>query len=184
MDGTLTEPLLDFPRIKSEMGIGDHPILESLAAMEPDERRAAQSVLDRHEEEAAAHSTLNRGCRELLDWLAAMQVKSALITRNSLQSTRTVLSRHCLHIEVLVTRDDAAPKPNPEPLRLACQRLEVIPADTWMVGDGVFDIEAGLAAKIRTVWISHGRARRFAAEPWRQVVDLPALLRMLESASW
>ena len=28
MDGTLTRPLLDFPRIKAEMGIGERPILD------------------------------------------------------------------------------------------------------------------------------------------------------------
>ena len=31
MDGTLTEPMLDFARIKSEMGIGDQAILEAMA---------------------------------------------------------------------------------------------------------------------------------------------------------
>lgn len=35
MDGTLTEPLLDFPRIKADMGIGNRPILEALAEMTP-----------------------------------------------------------------------------------------------------------------------------------------------------
>ncbi|MBV8780079.1 MAG: HAD family hydrolase, partial [Phycisphaerae bacterium] len=34
MDGTLTEPLLDFAAIKSEMGITHHSILEALEAMD------------------------------------------------------------------------------------------------------------------------------------------------------
>ena len=71
MDGTLTEPMLDFPRIKAEMGIGDRPILEALAGMNPRERSIAETVLHRHEEEAARGSTLNPGCRELLEWLDA-----------------------------------------------------------------------------------------------------------------
>ena len=33
MDGTLTAPMLDFPRIKAEMGIGERPILEALAEL-------------------------------------------------------------------------------------------------------------------------------------------------------
>jgi hypothetical protein len=33
MDGTITEPMLDFPRIKAEMGIGQRPILEALAEL-------------------------------------------------------------------------------------------------------------------------------------------------------
>src|SRR6476660_3207252 len=59
MDGTLTEPMLDFPRIKAEMGIGDRPILEALAEMDGERRAAAEAVLHRHEELAAAESKLN-----------------------------------------------------------------------------------------------------------------------------
>ena len=182
MDGTLTRPLLDFPRIKAEMGIGTRPILEALAELSPEQRAAAQTILERHEEHASAQSTLNPGCVELLDWLAQQRIKTALVTRNSRRSVRTVLERHGLRIDVLITRDDALPKPDPAPLRLACARLEVSESHAWMVGDGIYDIEAGVAAGIPTVWISHGRDRLFAAAPWRQVVDLPALLAMLQDA--
>ena len=45
MDGTLTEPALDFPAIKAAMGIPlQRPILEALAEMTP-ERRAAVGFL-------------------------------------------------------------------------------------------------------------------------------------------
>jgi HAD superfamily hydrolase (TIGR01509 family) len=179
MDGTLTEPLLDFPLIKAEMGIGSRPILEALADMDETARQIAQAVLHRHEEEAAARSTLNPGCRELLDCLAARGIESALITRNSRRSVRTVLDRHGLPISVLVTREDAPPKPDPEPLYLACRRLGIEGSHAWMVGDGRYDIEAGIAAGIRTVWVSHGRARDFDARPWREVRDLIDLSRAL-----
>src|SRR5438477_11353135 len=86
MDGTLTEPMLDFPRIRADMGIGERPILESMAEMNPDERLRAERVLHRHEEEAARLSKLNPGCRELIDWLAAAGIGTALITRNSRRS--------------------------------------------------------------------------------------------------
>jgi len=43
MDGTLTRPMLDFPRIKAEMGIGTRPILEALAEMDEAARRAAEA---------------------------------------------------------------------------------------------------------------------------------------------
>ena len=171
MDGTLTEPMLDFPRIKAEMGIGTRPILEALAEMNDAERRLAEAVLHRHEDQAAEQSKLNPGCRELLDGLRRRKIPIALITRNSRGSVQTVLARHGLKIEILITRDDAPPKPSPQPLRLACEKLAVEPSRAWMVGDGIYDIEAGLAAGIRTVWISHGRQRAFAAVPWREVRD-------------
>ena len=183
MDGTLTRPMLDFPRIKSEMGIGNRPILEALAEMDEKTRAAAEAVLLRHEDHAAENSLLNAGCSDLLDCLKAHGIRTALITRNSRRSAEIVLGRHRLELDVLVTREDGSFKPSPEPLRLACRRLKVSEADSWMVGDGQYDVEAGQAAGIRTVWISHGLPRSFAAVPWKEVNDLPAFQQLL-GLSW
>jgi HAD superfamily hydrolase (TIGR01509 family) len=181
MDGTLTEPMLDFPRIKAEMGIGERPILEALAELDGERRAAAEAVLHRHEERAAAESTLNPGCRELLEWLSQRDVGIALITRNSAASAKMVIERHALVIDYILTRTDARPKPDPEALHLACRRLEVREADAWMVGDGQYDIEAATAAGMKSVWISRGRARPFAAEPWRSSRDLLELTQLLQA---
>jgi HAD superfamily hydrolase (TIGR01509 family) len=179
MDGTLTEPMLDFPKIKAEMGIGERPILEALAGMDGEARRVAETVLLRHEEAAAAASRLNGGCREVLDWLRQRGVRTALITRNSRASVDTVLFRHVIAFDALVTREDAPPKPDPAPLHLACERLKVSAEEAWMVGDGQYDVEAGAAAGARTVWVSHGRDRVFHARPWRTVRGLAELMELL-----
>lgn len=180
MDGTLTTPMLDFPAIKAEMGIGTQPILEALALMDSARRAAAVEVLHRHEATAAEASTLNPGCRELLDWVEAKEIPFALITRNSRRSVDVVLRRHGLHIRVLITRDDGLFKPDPAPLRLACEKLGVNDlSSVWMIGDGRYDIEAGIAAGARTVWISHEKTRDFPTDPWKSLPDLPALLNEL-----
>jgi len=181
MDGTLTEPMLDFPRIKAEMGIGNRPILEALRSMPDAERRAAEQVLHRYEEHAADNSSLNPGCRELLHWLDRQNMGVALVTRNTLSSVRTVMTRHDLRIDVLITRDDGVFKPDPAPLKIALQRLNVAASDAWMVGDGQYDIEAGIAAGVPTVWVSHGERRPFKAEPAHTVPDLIRLLQLLKS---
>jgi HAD superfamily hydrolase (TIGR01549 family) len=187
MDGTLTAPLLDFPRIKAEMGIGQQPILEALAALPPDRRCAAEQILHRHEARAAEESTLNPGCLELLAWLAERNMPTALITRNSRRSVNTVVQRHGLKIDVLITREDCVHKPSPAPLLLALRRLgfdaDSLPSGAaWMVGDGVHDIEAARAAGVEAVWLSHHRTKAFAAEPDRIVATLPALQSLLEAA--
>jgi HAD superfamily hydrolase (TIGR01549 family) len=169
MDGTITEPMLDFPRIKREMGIGNRAILE-----------IAEAVLHRHEEEAAEKSKLNAGCRELLAWLERNEIAAAVITRNSRISVNTVCRKHALYFEVLITREEGKFKPDPAPLLEACRRLRVVKSDVWMVGDGQYDVEAGLAAGIEAVWVSHGRIKPFAAEPQRVVQDLQELTGMLE----
>ena len=181
MDGTLTQPMLDFPRIKAEMGIGNRPILEALATMSEEHRALAEAVLLRHEEEAAGRSTLNPGCRELLDWLAARSIPSALITRNSRASVCAFVERHALDLDFIVTRTVARPKPHPEALLRACERFDVAPGEAWMVGDGQYDVEAALAAGVPAVWISHGLPKPFSASPWRTVPDLHELTKCLRA---
>jgi hypothetical protein len=65
MDGTFTKPMLDFPKIKAEIGIGSRPILEALAEMDGAAREEAERVLHRHETHAATESELNAGCDAL-----------------------------------------------------------------------------------------------------------------------
>lgn len=181
MDGTITEPFLDFPRIKAEMGIGTRPILEAMAEMEGERRREAETILLRHECAAAEASTLNKGCRELLGWIERQGMGMGLITRNSRASVETTLRRHGLCFKVVVAREDGRYKPDPDPLWRACERLGVGVEGAWMVGDGQHDVEAGVAAGVKTVWVSHGRVRSFAAEPWRSVRDLVELTELLKS---
>ncbi|MGD0140371.1 MAG: HAD family hydrolase [Tepidisphaeraceae bacterium] len=180
MDGTLTEPMLDFPRIKADMGIAEGPILESLAQMDEPRRRQAEAILLRHEEIAASRSRLNAGCREMLAWLATEKIPSAVVTRNSRLSADTVMRTHNLRIDVLITREDGPFKPSPIPLQWACRRLRLGFDQVWMVGDGQYDIEAARAAQVRSVWISHGKPRPFAAEPWLTVTGLPELTAILK----
>ncbi|HTW93814.1 MAG TPA: HAD family hydrolase [Tepidisphaeraceae bacterium] len=183
MDGTLTEPMLDFPLIRREMGIAaDEPILEALARLTPHQRNVAESILLRHEEAAAAGSVIAPGCRQLLQWAGQNSIPTALITRNSRLSATTVLQRHNIDLNVLICREDAPYKPDPAPLLLACRKLSVAPHDAWMIGDGRHDIEAGCAAGIATVWISLGRQRNFAAQPWQTVSDLGELFQLLAAS--
>ena len=186
MDGTLTVPAIDFDAIRRDMGLPPGPILEAMAGMSAADREAAEAVLFRHEDGAAERSTLNPGCRDLLDWLAGIGMPVALVTRNTRRSVETVRRLHGLRIDVCVTREDGKFKPDPAPLVLACDRLAVTPADAWMVGDGYHDVEAGVAAGMVTVWVAHGeRPRPFAAEPTVVVDTLPQLherLRVLHGA--
>jgi len=179
MDGTLTCPMLDFPKIRAEMGIGDRPILEALADLDESRRSLAQNVLLDHEERASRESNLNPGCAELIAWLIDRSIAIALVTRNSTASTRVVLKRHQLRIDVAITRDDGVFEPSPQPLLLACEKLNIPPQDAWMVGDGQYDIEAGIAAGMTTVWIDHDRPRQFDAAPSVTVRDLPQLHALL-----
>lgn len=182
MDGTLTQDTMDLDVLRSDLGLpAGVAILEAIATMEPARRRAAEKTLHEFELNAAQESELNEGCLDLLDWLEARQIGTALITRNTRRSVATVLGKYGLDFAVQITREDGIFKPWPDPLWLACQKLGVEPKDTWMVGDWKYDIEAANAAGIFSVWLSHGRENRpFDAVPDLVVRDLCELGQRLK----
>jgi FMN phosphatase YigB (HAD superfamily) len=49
-----------------------------------------------------------------------------------------------------------------------------------MIGDGQYDVEAGHAAGMRTIWLSHGQPRDFKAVPDHEVRDLLELDQHLQ----
>ncbi len=67
MDGTLTEAVLDFAAIRTEIGIAEGlGLLESINGMEPLARAAAHEILLRHELAAARMVGLAEG--RILCW--------------------------------------------------------------------------------------------------------------------
>lgn len=176
MDGTLTVPTFDFPAVRKAMGLPPGAgILESLATMSPQDRQAAEIILHQFEDQVAQEAPLAPGCRQLLDYLRHRGAKLALITRNRRDSVNTFLKRHPLPIDICITRQDAPHKPSPQGLLHACRALNVDAQHCWMVGDGQFDVEAGIHAGMRPIWLRLGRRRGFAAQPWHEVEDLPGL---------
>jgi HAD superfamily hydrolase (TIGR01549 family) len=182
MDGTLTRPILDFDAIKRDMQI-DGPILETLATLAGDRRRAAEEALHRHEMAGAEGGRVADGAVALLAWLRGRRLPHAIVTRNSKPATAATLARHKLRVPVVVTRDCAPHKPDPAPLHHAAEKLGVAAENCWMVGDGEYDVQAGHAAGCRTVWVSLGRERDFEPAPDAVAHDLPAVQALLANAA-
>lgn len=85
---------------------------------------------------------------------------------------------------VVVGYDDTTRhKPDPEPVRVALERLGVDGVDAVFVGDSPYDIAAGNAAGVRTVaalWGAFDRETLAAAQPNHLIecmADLPDVLR-------
>lgn len=69
------------------------------------------------------------------------------------------------HFPVIVTPEDvASPKPDPEPVLLALDRLGVRPGEALFVGDSPHDVAAGRAAGVRTAGALWGPFPRAALE--------------------
>ncbi|MCH7995280.1 MAG: HAD family hydrolase [Planctomycetes bacterium] len=150
-DGTLTKSYLDFDEIRAEIGIDGGPILEAIGEMNAEARAHAETILQRHEWEAARNAQLQPGAREVVAACRAHNVPVAILTRNARPTLDFVLDRYDLTVDAIRTRDDGAIKPSPEPVHSICKQLGVTAASSWMVGDHLFDVRTGKAAGTRTV---------------------------------
>jgi hydrogenase expression/formation protein HypE len=153
-DGTLTRPgALDFARIREALGCPQgKPILEYIGSLESARaRQAARRRLDAFELQGAVNSVPNHGAQELLAWLKGGGVAVGLLTRNSRASVLRALQNFDQigigDFDVLVTRDDPpAPKPSGDGVLWAGRRLRIAPPELLVVGDFIFDVQAGQAA--------------------------------------
>ena len=154
LDGTLTEPLLDFEAIRRELGIAPgHPILEALDHVDEGRRAWAETILRRRELEAIEAATLADGCHEILARLAGHGVPVAILTRNVRAAVQLFSERFGFRFDAVFTREDGPPKPAPDGVRALCAALRVAPAEALVVGDYTFDILAGRAAGCRAVLV-------------------------------
>jgi len=183
LDGTLLAPALDFDAIRAEIGLPPGAtILEAMDTLSEAERARAGAILDRHEAEAADRSRLMPGAGELLDWLRARGIRTAVLTRNSRRSVERACRRHGLRFSAVVARGDHVPKPSPVGVRHLMSTLGTEPEETIVVGDFRFDVEAGAAAGCRTIALVADPAPGWASEATWIAADLAGVRRILSEA--
>lgn len=180
LDGTLTQPHLDFDAIRKEIGVSG-PILEAIEHLAGKERRRAETILAEHEWDAARNASLHDGAAEVVAACRARGFPVAIMTRNARPTACHVLDTFGIVVDAIRTREDGAIKPSPEPVFDLCRRLDADPRKSWVVGDFRFDIESGRAAGTSTVlMIGHGVVPTFAAEADHVIRRLAELLPLLD----
>ena len=95
----------------------------------------------------------------LLDYIEARGWRWGIVTNKPGWLTRPLLAAMALdrRIDCLVCGDMVAhPKPDPEPLQVACGQLDCPPAQALYIGDARRDIEAGRAAGLHTLVAGYG----------------------------
>ncbi|MCB9688584.1 MAG: HAD-IA family hydrolase [Alphaproteobacteria bacterium] len=157
-------------------GIG-RPLEEILAglAAEIDPTHLARTYREHSDLHHDTSVRLFPGMREALDRLRASGRKIAIVTSKAKPFAARGLDVVGLDVDLLVgPRDAARPKPAPDPVLYALERLGV-PADrALMVGDAPSDLLAGRAAGVRTVavrWTGLPHAELEACHPdhWIEV---------------
>lgn len=165
-DGTLTRPgAIDFAALRQLLGCPPKvPILEFIDSLGSAEaRREAHRRLDEFELAAARASVPNDGAERLVRGLARAGIARGILSRNSKASIREAMKGFrgisLADFPVIVTREDEGrPKPHPDGVHRAAGLFGVAPSEMLVVGDYVFDIEAGVAAGAATAFLTNGAA--------------------------
>lgn len=79
-----------------------------------------------------------------------------IFTRNCKSATQIALGALNVSFDMIVTREDAPPKPNPLGLKKFLSTWSIQGGELLFVGDFRFDIECGKQAGVRTALFTNG----------------------------
>lgn len=165
LDGTITQPYFDFDAIREEIGLArdSGPLLESMEKMTPELRQKAEEILYLHEEKAVIESKLNPGAKETLSRLREAGVHIGILTRNQQANAHAIATKHNLHFDAVIGREDGPAKPDAFGVLELCRQFGVKPQETMLVGDYLFDLLCAKSAGAYAVLLAnHHQADNFA----------------------
>ncbi len=148
LDGTLADSRLDFASMRAETGCPEGTgLLEFIDALatEP-ERRHAMDIIHFYEMDGARKATWIDGAEALCHQLAAQPLPIGVFTRNSREAAELMLSNLGVPSDMLVAREDAAAKPDPEGLLNIARHFELVCSEMLCVGDFLYDLQAAANA--------------------------------------
>jgi HAD superfamily hydrolase (TIGR01549 family) len=97
---------------------------------------------------------------KVLTSLREKRLKLGLVTSTYRDRALAILERFSLisFFDVVVGGDEVEPKPSPEPILLACKKLQLQPHDVLYIGDTMADIEAGISSGCTTAIVATSRS--------------------------
>ncbi len=173
-------PPMSEQEVKRHTGRGDC----SMKALFGERREeASRRFLEIHDEDDLQHIRPLPGAEELLQWLDEQDIPCAVVTSKSQPRAEAQLDRLGWHpyIATVIGKIDGRPeKPDPAPLRLACEDMDVSPAQAIMVGDGIADMKAAQRAGSRGL----GLCDAFSAEELRAAGAAACFKSLNEVQAW
>lgn len=156
LDGTLTVSAHDFEHIRRELGLApEAPILEALHAMPAAEAAPLWELLNELEFHYAGKASVMQGASELLQKLRDEGRQLAILTRNTMPVVKQTLQacrlEHFFPLEHILDRDSCIPKPSPDGVKQLLEFWQADADDSVMVGDFLYDLEAGKGAGVVTI---------------------------------
>jgi len=155
------EPL-PFDGLRQWVSHGSYALIRAgfgLADDDPAFEPLRQELLAEYHAHIAADSAPFDGIEAVLRYLHARTLRWGIVTNKPGWLTTPLLAQVTFpHAPGCVVSGDtlAVRKPDPEPLFLAAQQLDVVPGRCVYVGDAERDVQAGLRAGMYTVVASYG----------------------------
>ncbi|WP_395374078.1 HAD family hydrolase [Marinicella sp. W31] len=158
MDGTLTQHMHDFVGMRRQLGLPDDMMmLEAIDTLPEKEAADLHQKLERMELEYAEKAQPMPHIHDFLEILLNNNVRIGILTRNTLAVAQRTLEvcglSHFFHPQYILDRRICPPKPSPAGILRLLEDWQAQPQDTVMVGDYLFDLEAGRNAGVHTVHI-------------------------------
>lgn len=159
MDGTLTVPAHDFAGFKRDHGIApDQDLLSAANERSPAGRAELLNAISAWEGKVAAEAVAQADAVDLLEALTQRGCNLGVVTRNTLEHALTTLQASRLlrffpDQRVILGRNCAPAKPQPDALLRILDIWSVPATDAVMVGDWIHDVRAGRRAGCMTVLV-------------------------------
>ena len=206
MDGTLLDSAPDFiavaqamraardlppiaeQLIREQISGGARAMVASAFALSPEAagfEALRQEFLERYQAHCAVLTRPFDGIEELLADIEQAKLIWGVVTNKPLRYAEPIMQQLGLaqRSAILICPEHVKnTKPDPEPMILACSRLDLAPASVLFVGDDLRDIESGRAAGTATAAVRYGYIHRDDnPDHWGAdaVVDHPTELRAL-----
>lgn len=155
-------PSIDERRIRDVISGGAKAMVAAAFDMNPEDPELEPlriEFLERYQTHCACATKPFPEIEALLEHLEATGIQWGVVTNKPLRFAEPIMQRLGLaeRSAVLICPDHVSrSKPDPEPLQLACQRLQ-LPCETVLfVGDDLRDIESGRAAGTKTAAVTYG----------------------------
>ena len=173
-------PTMSDTEVKRHTGKGDCSMISLFGDRK---NEAGIRFLEIHDEDYLDHITPLDGAEALFNWLQEIDIPSAIVTSKSQMRAEAQLDAlgWSSYFETVIGKiEGRAEKPDPAPVLLACERLNISPINSIMIGDGLADMKAATRAGSRPLGICDG----FSASELEAVGALSCFDSLIEVQAW
>ena len=151
------KPLITESEIRSSVTNGSEGLIKKAFKIDSTHENFAaikKEYLEIYYENIAVKTTIFDGLELVLDACETHKIPWGIVTNKPIKYTEHLLKKLNLHERssvIICPEHTKNPKPDPEPLALAAQRVGVKPCDCVYIGDHLRDIQSGNAAGMTTI---------------------------------